>query len=353
MQYTNKQRKAQTKGPNKVCLWQSPRYNARLLQPMSLISVEETSKFNKVSFVEVGEEHAGQRLDNFLIRHLKGVPKSRIYNLLRKGEVRVNKGRVKPDTRVKIGDVVRIAPIRVAERGAAPTVGKELKSYLSENILFEDEGLLIFNKPSGLAVHGGSGVSLGAIEAFRAERPEQRFLELVHRLDKETSGCLMFAKKRSVLLELQAAMQRNQITKKYQTLVMGNWPKGKTTVNAPLLKNQVSSGERIVRVDVEGKASVTHFKIIERYKQATLMDVTLETGRTHQIRVHCQFSGNPVAGDEKYGNKNFNQAIRSLGGRRLFLHAKSLRFKHPLSNDWVDVESPIPTDLKKLLSNLV
>jgi len=319
---------------------------------VGLISVEETSKFNKVSFVEVGEEHAGQRLDNFLIRHLKGVPKSRIYNLLRKGEVRINKGRVKPDTRVKIGDLVRIAPIRVAERGALPAVGKELRSYLAENILFEDEGMLVFNKPSGLAVHGGSGVSLGAIEAFRAERPNERYLELVHRLDKETSGCLMFAKKRSVLLELQVAMQRNQITKKYQTLVMGTWPKGKSTINAPLLKNQVSSGERIVKVDVEGKASVTHFKIIERYKQATLMDVTLETGRTHQIRVHCQFSGNPVAGDEKYGNKDFNQAMRTLGGRRLFLHAQSLRFKHPLSNDWVDVEAPIPKDLKKLLGNL-
>ena len=319
---------------------------------MVLIFVEEISKFDKVSFVEVGEEHAGQRLDNFLIRHLKGVPKSRIYNLLRKGEVRVNKGRVKPDTRVKVGDLVRIAPIRVAERGALPVVGKDLKSYLLENILFEDEGMLIFNKPTGLAVHGGSGVSLGAIEAFRAERPELRFLELVHRLDRDTSGCLMFAKKRSVLLELQAAMQRNQVTKKYQTLVMGHWPKGKTIINAPLRKNQSSSGERIVKVDVEGKASVTHFKIIERFKQATLMDVSLETGRTHQIRVHCQFAGNPVAGDEKYGDKDFNLVMRSLGGRRLFLHAKSLRFKHPLSNDWVDIEAPIPVDLKKLLGNL-
>ncbi|HAZ79277.1 MAG TPA: 23S rRNA pseudouridine(955/2504/2580) synthase RluC [Porticoccaceae bacterium] len=311
--------------------------------------VVEESKFDKVSFVEITEEHAGQRLDNFLIRHLKGVPKSRIYNLLRKGEVRINKGRVKPDTRVKIGDVLRIAPIRVANKGSPSSVSAHLKRYLNENILFEDEGLLIFNKPSGLAVHGGSGVSLGAIEAFRVERPEQRFLELVHRLDRETSGCLMFAKKRSVLLELQNALQKNQITKRYQTLVQGAWPKGKTTINAPLKKNQLSSGERFVRVDVEGKASVTHFTVAARYRSATLLDVTLETGRTHQIRVHCQFSGTPIAGDEKYGDKSFNQIMRNLGCKRLFLHAKSLRFKHPLSGDWVDVDAPVPQDLMDVL----
>ena len=206
---------------------------------------ESESKFNKVSFVEVDPEHDGQRLDNFLIRHLKGVPKSRIYNLLRKGEVRVNKGRVKPDTRLKTADVVRIAPIRVAQKGAAPEPGRQLQRYLTDNVLFEDDGLLIINKPSGLAVHGGSGVSLGAIEALRSLRPELRFLELVHRLDRETSGCLMLAKKRSVLLELQAAMQRNQIDKRYQALVKGQWPKGKATVNAPLRKNTLSGGERL------------------------------------------------------------------------------------------------------------
>ena len=309
--------------------------------------------FSKVSFTEIGPEHEGQRLDNFLIRHLKGVPKSRIYRLLRKGEVRVNKGRVKADTRVKRGDIVRIAPIRVAERGAAPVPGKQLRRYLAEHILFEDEGLLIINKPSGLAVHGGSGISLGAIEALRAERPEARFLELVHRLDRDTSGCLMLAKKRAVLLELQAAMQRNQIEKRYQALVKGQWPKGKATINAPLKKNQLSSGERIVRVDAEGKPSVTHFKIAQRYKDASLLHIRLETGRTHQIRVHCQFSGQPIAGDPKYGDVHFNESLRDVGLKRLFLHASSLRFRHPLSGDWVDIEAPLSKELAAVLSNLI
>jgi 23S rRNA pseudouridine955/2504/2580 synthase len=308
--------------------------------------------FSKVSYLEIGPEQAGQRLDNFLIRHLKGVPKSRIYNLLRKGEVRINKGRVKPDTRIKEGDIVRVAPIRTAERGSSQLPGQQLKRYLAENILFEDEGLLIINKPSGLAVHGGSGISLGAIEALRAERPNARFMELVHRLDRETSGCLMLAKKRSVLLELQRAMQRNQVEKHYAALVKGQWPKGKSTINAPLLKNQLSSGERIVRVDAAGKASVTHFAIAQKFKQATLLKVKLETGRTHQIRVHCQFSNQPIAGDPKYGDGHFNESLRDAGLKRLFLHASNLRFRHPLSGDWVEVEAPLPADLTSVLNKL-
>jgi len=310
------------------------------------------SKFNKVSFVEVGPEHDGQRLDNFLIRHLKGVPKSRIYNLLRKGEVRVNKGRVKPETRLKVADVVRIAPIRVAQPGATPQPGQQLKRYLVDNVLFEDDGLLIINKPNGLAVHGGSGISLGVIEALRALRPELRFLELVHRLDRETSGCLMLAKKRAVLLELQAAMQRNQIEKRYQALVKGQWPKGKSTINAPLRKNTLSGGERVVKVEASGKPSVTHFKIAQRYKQATLLEIRLETGRTHQIRVHCQFSGQPIAGDSKYGDGQFNESLRDSGLKRLFLHASYLRFRHPLSGDWVDVEAQLPQELESVLEQL-
>ena len=267
--------------------------------------------------------------------------------------MRVNKGRVKADTRVKQGDIVRIAPIRVAERGAPAVPGKQLKRYLADNILFEDEGLLIINKPSGLAVHGGSGISMGAIEALSAERPEARFLELVHRLDRDTSGCLMLAKKRAVLLELQAAMQRNQVEKRYQALVKGQWPKGKATINAPLKKNQLSSGERIVLVDAGGKPSVTHFRIAERYKEATLLSIKLETGRTHQIRVHCQFSGQPIAGDPKYGDVHFNESLRDSGLKRLFLHASHLRFRHPLSGDWVDVEAPLPKDLGAVLNKLV
>ena len=309
-------------------------------------------QFNQVSYVDIGPEQSGQRLDNFLIKTLKGVPKSRIYRLLRKGEVRVNKGRVKADSRLKEGDIVRLPPIRVAERGEMPAVGRQLKQYLANNVLFEDDGLLIINKPSGLAVHGGSGVSLGAIEALRAEHPELRFLELVHRLDRDTSGCLMLAEKRSVLLELQQAMQRNNIEKRYIALAKGRWPKGKNTINAPLRKNTLQSGERMVRVDVSGKASVTHFKILQQFPSATLLDIKLETGRTHQIRVHCQFAQQPLAGDSKYGDEHYNESLKESGLKRLFLHASSLRFKHPLSGDWVDVEAPLPADLAKVLTKL-
>ena len=309
-------------------------------------------QFNQVSYVDIGPEQSGQRLDNFLIKTLKGVPKSRIYRLLRKGEVRVNKGRVKADSRLKEGDIVRLPPIRAAERGEMPAVGRQLKQYLANNVLFEDDGLLIINKPSGLAVHGGSGVSLGAIEALRAEHPELRFLELVHRLDRDTSGCLMLAKKRSVLLELQQAMQRNNIEKRYIALAKGRWPKGKNTINAPLRKNTLQSGERMVRVDVSGKASVTHFKILQQFSSATLLDIKLETGRTHQIRVHCQFAQQPLAGDIKYGDEHYNVSLKESGLKRLFLHASSLRFKHPLSGDWVDVEAPLPADLAKVLTKL-
>ncbi len=314
------------------------------------MSIEQP--FNQVSFVDIGPEQSGQRLDNFLIKTLKGVPKSRIYRLLRKGEVRVNKGRVKADSRLKEGDIVRLPPIRIAERGEAPAVGRQLKQYLADNVLFEDDGLLIINKPSGLAVHGGSGVSLGAIEALRAEHPELRFLELVHRLDRETSGCLMLAKKRSVLLELQQAMQRNQIEKRYTALAKGRWPKGKSTINAPLRKNTLQSGERMVRVDASGKASVTHFKVLQQFAAATLLDIKLETGRTHQIRVHCQFAQQPLAGDSKYGDEHFNESLKETGLKRLFLHASSLRFKHPLSGDWVEVEAPLPDDLAKVVTKL-
>jgi|TARA_B110000259_G_scaffold52186_1_gene61375 23S rRNA pseudouridine955/2504/2580 synthase len=316
------------------------------------VPMSTESQFSQVSYVDIGPEQAGQRLDNFLIKTLKGVPKSRIYRLLRKGEVRVNKGRVKAVTRLKEGDIVRLPPIRVAERGEMPAVGRPLSQYLADNVLFEDEGLLIINKPSGLAVHGGSGVSLGAIEALRAEHPELRFLELVHRLDRDTSGCLMLAKKRSVLLALQQDLQNNHIEKRYTALSKGRWPKGKNTINAPLRKNTLLSGERMVRVDVTGKASVTHFKILKQYPSATLLDIKLETGRTHQIRVHCEFAGQPIAGDPKYGDEEFNESMKPLGLKRLFLHARYLRFKHPLSDDWVEVEAPLPADLDKVLGKL-
>jgi 23S rRNA pseudouridine955/2504/2580 synthase len=227
-----------------------------------------------------------------------------------------------------------------------------MRKRLNDSIVFEDDGIIVVDKPSGIAVHGGSGVSFGVIEGLRADRPESRFLELVHRLDRETSGCLMLAKSRAVLVNLQQQMQKNQIKKTYQALVSGRWPKGKSTINAPLKKNTLSSGERMVRVDAEGKASVTHFKVAESFDQATLLDIRLETGRTHQIRVHCQFSGQAIAGDPKYGDAVFNQNMRELGLNRLFLHANSLAFIHPISGERLSVDAPLATDLKNLLDKL-
>lgn len=305
-----------------------------------------------MTYHEVDAEYAGQRLDNFLIRLLKGVPKSRIYRLLRKGEVRVNKGRVKADTRLTAGDIVRVAPIRVSDSSSQGMPGRQMRAHLSESIIFEDDGLIVVDKPSGMAVHGGSGVSFGVIEALRADRPEAKFLELVHRLDRDTSGCLMLAKSRAALVNLQKQIQQNHIKKSYQALVKDRWPKGKSTINAPLKKNTLASGERMVRVDGEGKASVTHFSIARLFKQATLLDIALETGRTHQIRVHCQFSGQSIAGDPKYGDQAFNQLARGLGLKRLFLHASCLEFKHPISNERMKIESPLPRDLQTILDKL-
>jgi 23S rRNA pseudouridine955/2504/2580 synthase len=280
------------------------------------------------------------------------VPKSRIYNLLRKGEVRVNKGRVKADTRLKADDVIRVAPIRTVQSQSSEMPGSQLRKRLNDSIVFEDDEIIVIDKPSGIAVHGGSGVSFGVIEGLRADRPESKFLELVHRLDRDTSGCLMLAKSRAGLVNLQQQMQKNQIKKTYQALVKGRWPKGKSTINAPLKKNTLSSGERMVKVDVDGKSSVTHFKIVQTFQQSTLLDIRLETGRTHQIRVHCQFSGQAIAGDSKYGDSLFNQDMRALGLKRLFLHANALEFKHPVSGVRISVAAPLSNDLKNLLNQL-
>lgn len=314
--------------------------------------IKSNNPFAAVTFHTVDSEYDGQRLDNFLIRLLKGVPKSRIYNLLRKGEVRVNKGRVKPDTRLKADDVIRVAPIRTAQSQSSEKPGSQLRKRLNDSIVFEDDEIIVIDKPSGIAVHGGSGVSFGVIECLRADRPESKFLELVHRLDRDTSGCLMLAKSRAGLVNLQQQMQKNQIKKTYQALVKGRWPKGKSTINAPLKKNTLSSGERMVKVDVDGKASVTHFNIVQTFQQSTLLDIRLETGRTHQIRVHCQFSGQAIAGDSKYGDSLFNQDMRALGLKRLFLHANALEFKHPVSGVRISVEAPLSNDLKILLNQL-
>lgn len=277
-----------------------------------------------VQLLRIDASADGQRVDNFLLRELKGVPKSRIYRLLRKGEVRVNKGRVKPEYKLKAGDELRVPPVRMADAEAPPTVSQSLSAYLESAILFEDDGLLVINKPSGLAVHGGSGLSFGLIEALRVMRPEARFLELVHRLDRDTSGCIMVAKKRSALLVLHEALRGDGVDKRYLALVTGEWPEHRHKVDAPLMKNTVLSGERIVRVSVNGKQALTEFRVIERLPGATLVEARPITGRTHQIRVHAQFAGYPLAGDDKYGDKTADAHFRDLGLKRLFLHAKSL-----------------------------
>lgn len=321
------------------------------LMSMSPSMPEANSKPVAVQMLEITEHHAGQRIDNFLLTYLKGVPKSRVYRILRKGEVRVNRSRIKADYRLQAGDQVRIPPIRVAEREVPPGPSPRLQQLLEGSILFEDDSMLVINKPAGLAVHGGSGVSLGLIESLRAARPDQPFLELVHRLDRETSGCLMVAKKRSALRHLQDEMREGRVKKVYQALVCGRWPKGMKRVDVPLRKNELKSGERVVRVDGEGKASVTHFAVLERFDRHTLVEATLETGRTHQIRVHSQFAGCPLAGDDKYGDEECNRQLRQSGLKRMFLHAVKLQLKGP-DGQKLSIEAPIPEELGNVLVRL-
>lgn len=305
----------------------------------------------EVQLLSVSADQSGQRIDNFLMTLLKGVPRSRIYRLLRKGEVRVNKGRIKPEYRLRENDIVRVPPIRVAERTAS-LPGRSLRELLADNVLFEDKTCLVINKPSGIAVHGGSGVSLGVIEALRAMRPDEQRLELVHRLDRDTSGCLLVARNRASLRALQDQMRERTIDKRYVALVRGQWPKDLQEVNAPLRKNTLSSGERVVRADKEGKQALTRFKVIRQFKEATLIEAWLETGRTHQIRVHCQLAGYPLAGDLKYGDENFDKFLKTCGLNRLFLHASELRFKLPQTGEVIEITAPLPEDLKLVLENL-
>lgn len=303
-----------------------------------------------VRILAVGAEDAGQRIDNFLLRHLKGVPRSLVYRILRRGEVRVNKGRIKPEYRVRAGDQVRIPPVRTGQPAAAP--GGGAGSRLEDRIVYEDERLLVVDKPAGMAVHGGSGLSFGVIEALRAARPEARFLELVHRLDRETSGCLLIAKRRSELRMLHELLRGGGVDKRYLALVRGRWTAGEQLVDVPLLKNQLRSGERIVTVDAAGKAADSRFRPLEIYREASLMEVELGTGRTHQIRVHGAHIGHPLAGDEKYGDPEFNRRMRELGLRRLFLHAHSLGFSDPESGREIHVSAPLPDELRAVLDRL-
>jgi 23S rRNA pseudouridine955/2504/2580 synthase len=303
----------------------------------------------KVRQVTVSADEAGQRIDNFLARHLKGVPKSHIYRILRRGEVRVNSGRIRAKYKVCAGDTVRIPPVRVStgpKAQARPVPGLEAR------ILFENSRCLVVNKPSGLAVHGGSGVSYGVIEAFRAARPDAPYLELAHRLDRETSGCLVLAKRRSFLRAFQEQLREGSVVKHYLALVAGVWQGGKQTVTAPLRKNILRGGERMVTVDETGKAAVSVFKPVTSYTRATLVDVELKTGRTHQIRVHGAHIGHPLAGDTKYGDENFNNQMKSHGLRRLFLHAHLLEFMDTAGDDMITVSAPLDDDLKAVIDRL-
>lgn len=300
----------------------------------------------------IDEHHAGQRIDNFLIASLKGLPRTRIYRILRRGEVRVNKGRIRQHYRLKSGDVVRIPPMRLAppEQSRGPAAG--LCERVEESVLFEDDGLIVLDKPSGIAVHGGSGRSHGIIETLRAARDEHDYLELVHRLDRDTSGCLMVAKRRPVLTGLHAAFRHGKVRKRYSVLLEGHWRGGAREVETGLRRNVLRSGERLVRVDASGKRGRTRFVPRARGKQASLMEALPFTGRTHQIRVHAACAGHPVAGDAKYGVRDFNQRMREHGLRRLFLHAASLDFDNPGDGARVHVQAPLPPELLAVLASL-
>jgi len=311
-----------------------------------------TQKNHSVQFIEITDSNAGQRLDNFLLSLEKGVPKSRIYRALRKGEVRVNKGRKKQTYKLQLGDTVRIPPLRVTEKTISSTVSDFLRQQLTESILHEDDDLLILNKPSGLAVHAGSGIDQGIIEALRIIRAELPFLELVHRLDRDTSGCLLLAKSRAALLHLQQQMVEHDINKRYLTLLKDSWGKEEKTVIAPLLKNTVSAGERMVQVNDEGKYAETLFIPLQQFPDAQLTEVVLFTGRTHQIRVHAKHIGYPLAGDDKYGQRAFNKQMKKAGLKRLFLHAWKLGITHPATNETLQIEAPIPLQLQTFINKM-
>lgn len=304
--------------------------------------------------VRASEASAGQRLDNFLLRVLAGVPRSRIYRLLRRGEVRVNGGRKQADYRLASGDEVRLPPLRAASApaGTARRVPDALLAIVSEAILHEDERLLVVDKPAGLAVHGGSGLAFGAIEALRALRPDEP-LELVHRLDRDTSGCLLVARNRPALRVAHALLRDGAVEKQYTALVAGRWRLGCKTIDAPVVTNARQGGERVVRVHHSGKIAVSVFDPVTPYgKVATLMNVAIRTGRTHQIRVHAGFAGHPVAGDEKYGDREFNARMRSLGLRRMFLHASSVAFRWPDTGAPFRAEAALPAELQAVLDRL-
>jgi len=301
---------------------------------------ENSSDVPQVKFVTVTEKNETQRVDNFLITQLKGIPKSKIYKIIRKGEVRINKKRCKPESKLVLGDIVRIPPVfGLAQAGEAGKVSKSLTSYLDTAVIFEDKYLLVINKPSGLAVHGGSGIHMGLIEALRTRYPETQFLELVHRLDRDTSGCILIAKSRSALRNLHEQFREGQVNKIYHLAVYGSWPKNRKYVDVPLKRSEMQSGERVVLVHQDGKPSQTRFRTLGSSEHFSLMEAKPLTGRTHQIRVHALFTGCPLVGDVKYLARD-KEDFYGMEKSRLMLHAKAIHFTHPKSDEMVSFEAP-------------
>ncbi|MFO1321538.1 MAG: RluA family pseudouridine synthase [Burkholderiales bacterium] len=305
---------------------------------------------DSVTRLTLGEEVAGQRIDNFLVRLLKGVPKSHVYRILRSGEVRVNSGRAAPTRRLAAGDEIRIPPIRIAERPAVPSASA--RSLEPIPVLFEDGNILAIDKPAGLAVHGGSGISHGVIERLRAERPAAKFLELVHRLDRETSGVLLLAKKRAALVNLHEQIRDGATDKRYLALVKGAWDQDRITVNAPLAKYVLEGGDRRVSVEAGGQPAKTALRRLALHDGCTLVEARLLTGRTHQIRVHLAHLGLPICGDDKYGDFAFNRLLARRGLKRMFLHAARFTFRHPDSGEPVTISADLPGELSRFLESL-
>jgi 23S rRNA pseudouridine955/2504/2580 synthase len=305
-----------------------------------------------VTFVKIDETSEGQRIDNFLLSHLKGVPKSHIYRLLRTGQVRVNKARVDASHKLLLGEDVRIPPVRRGEAPAAPVVNVWSSRRLVPQIIYRDESMIVLNKPAGMAVHGGSGISLGVIEQLRAELPECRFLELAHRLDRDTSGLLLLACRRSALVRLHDMFREGKINKRYLTLVHGHWTNPVQHVTLPLHKYLNPEGERRVMVSIDGKPSHTVFRLQEIYDEFALLEAELKTGRTHQIRVHLAHNGFPIAGDDKYGDFSLNHELARRGLKRMFLHAWRVAFSHPITGELLELEVPLPSNLQQFMDGL-
>lgn len=319
-----------------------------MLSNYSKKTLDQNNKFNRVQYLSIDANYAGQRIDNFLFNNLKNIPKSRIYKMLRGGEVRVNKKRVSAFYKLKLDDSVRVPPYWSEGRVKIGKPSNSLIKLVDDSIIFEDEKIIVINKPSGIAVHSGSGIDFGIIEILRASRSDLKYLELAHRLDRETSGCLVLAKTRSALLEFHKMLFTGDISKKYILLVKGRWKGGEVVVDAPLKKNILQGGERMVVVDQDGKKSITIFKPLKVERDYSLIEAELKTGRTHQIRVHSAHIGYPIAGDAKYGNKEFNSKMKKLGLNRMFLHAMKIDFCWPGSES-IAFQAKLDSDLSMVL----